>query len=133
MSNLHEMVINDIGKVIGREAVALDDDEVVLALILSVSSIHKIGRRDGGFGGFESNGMWLAMRCSSVGFRLANVRTSPRVVSCAAAGGGFPDVELQILFGTEAAECPVTVQKGLCMLLIQRETFGLWGVSATYA
>ena len=42
MGDLHEMVVNDIGEMICWEAVALDDDEIVLTVGFLILAIHQI-------------------------------------------------------------------------------------------
>lgn len=45
MGDLHEVVIDNIGKVVRRESVRLDEDEIALILVLLVMPVDGISER----------------------------------------------------------------------------------------
>lgn len=104
MSDVHEVIVHDVGKVIGRKPVALHDDEVILALGLLVCAVHQVGRRDGRLGGLEPDRVRLPVGRAPVRLGRRDAPARPRVVGGVAAGGGLLDVELQFVPGAEAPE-----------------------------
>lgn len=59
--HLHEVVVDDVGKVVGREAVRLDEDKVLFGILLLVGAVNGIAELDaGGSIALEAHDMGLA-------------------------------------------------------------------------
>ncbi len=82
MGYLHQVVVYYIGKVIGREAIALHDYEMIFGMLLSVRSINEILNTDGAGATFEAHGVDITSRssCSRLlgGDSQAGSRIEPR-------------------------------------------------------
>lgn len=125
MCNLHEMIVDDIGEVIGWETITFHDDKVVFLLCFLVVSVHEVQSSHRLLGGLESNNMRLAVRRTSVGLALLNVRACPWIMRGATAGSGLLEVELKILLGAKTAEGMATLKQRLRMLCVEIKPFRL--------
>jgi hypothetical protein len=84
MCDSHFMIINNVGKVIGREPIPLNDDEIIFLLRSAVTSVDKILHL-GFASALESNAMWFAICGTAIGFGYRDMAASAIVVAMAAA------------------------------------------------
>jgi hypothetical protein len=75
VGDLHVTVVDNIGKVIGREAVALHDDIVILGVFLLEAVINYVSNHEGLLGALEPNGELLALMGTMVRLLERDVST----------------------------------------------------------
>ncbi len=132
VGNGHEMIVHDICKVIGWEAITFHDDEVILRELLPIHAIHNVVNSDGTGTASKPNSVCLAI-CSP--FSCLGRRY------CQASAGIHPKHAIhlegllvvcrQVIVGAEAAKCLALLQQTVGMLSIYTQTLRLWSRSVS--
>ena len=89
--DVHQMIVNDIGKMVGWKTVRLDENKVILVLPLletAVRQIDKARSRDGVVS-LEAYDMLLAAGSAFVGFISTDCPACPRIASGSAGVEGL--------------------------------------------
>lgn len=103
MGDLHVLVVDHVSKVVGREAIPLDDDVVVLKLLLLEVVVDEILDPGGGLGALEPDGELLALGRSVDGLLGINMTACPWVECRLACFVGDSLVLVEGLGGAEAS------------------------------
>ena len=104
MGDAHEVVVDDVGKVIGGQAVGLDEHVVVQRVArgfdMAVERVVKAGRA--GEGDVLTDDIRLAALHAAQGLLLGNVQAVLVILPLLAAGRGRVAPGLELLLGTKA-------------------------------
>lgn len=123
MGDLHEMIVNHVGEVVGRVPIALDEDEVILILVLLVVAVDLVDEEWAAFAP-EAHDVFLAVGSAAFGLRGGDTTTRPRVVCRAAAiVENLLLVALEVVRCAEAAVCLAILQELGGVLFIVVQTF----------
>lgn len=124
MSDLHEVVIHHIRKVVGRVAVSLDDDEVALVLILLVVAVDNIRERRTAFAE-ESDDVALAAAGTASGLVRRDAAACAGIVDEVAAVEGLLLVPLEVLRGAKATVSLAALDELVGMFSVVVQSLGL--------
>ena len=61
VGDFHELVVDDVGEVVGGKSVPLPDDEVVFGFGFLVTSVHDVLYHHWLFGALEPDGKWFSV------------------------------------------------------------------------
>jgi hypothetical protein len=132
VGDLHEPVIDHVGKVVGREAVTLPDDKVLFVLAFSVALVDEIGdfsRRLRRLPGLESNGKRLATGGPLLGHIVRKTPTGPGIVDGLSLVDGRDLVHLEVFGLAETSVRFSFLDQLVNVLIIHREAVRLFDLS----
>lgn len=130
MSDLHQVVVDDIGKVVCRKPVRLDENEIALVLVLLVKPVNGVRERRAALAA-EPDDMAFATRSSTCGLVRRYAATGAGVVDQVAAVEGLLLVPLKVLRGAETPISMAALEKLLRVMGVVVQTLGLSEVSTT--
>jgi hypothetical protein len=130
VGDLHEVVINDIGKMVCRKPICLHENEVALVLVLLVVPIHGIRERRATLTA-ESDDMALATRSTARRLVGRDAAAGSGIVDQVAAVEGLLLVLLEVFGRAEASVSVAAFQKLLGMLGVVMQALGLLSVSTS--
>lgn len=126
MCNLHQMVVDNVGEVVGREPIRLHQDEIFLHVLLlewPVDGITKLGPTK--LVAFEANDVRFSSLCSAI--RLGGIYRA----ACSGINGGLARLvqltllRFQLLRSAEAAVGVIMVQQFVYVFMINRQPLRL--------
>lgn len=108
----HEVVVNHVGKVVGREAVAFHEDEVVLGLAFSITAIDEVVELDWARAASKPDGVRSAVSCLIGRLLSGKAQTRARIQPSRSAGGiaGDTSERRQVMRGAETSKGPASLQ-----------------------
>ena len=126
MSDLHEVVVHNVGEVVSREAVALHDNKVVFGEFFLVETVHDIMDSGRARATAKSNSVCLASRGSFRRLVGRNRQAHSRICAKhAICFRGLVTVSGHVVVGAEATERFALLQKTVHMLLVDTKALRL--------
>ena len=123
----HVMIVDNVGKMIGRESVGFDEDRIALDLgdVVGEGAVDQVLVGQGSQPQVKSDRVGLGAAKTVLDLLVGHV-TAPAVVFGVGSGsGGLLAQELETFLGAEAAIGRPVVQESLDVRLVQIQTFAL--------
>jgi hypothetical protein len=80
VGDFHVSIVDDIGEMVGWEAVTLHDDVVVLCFLLSVIAVYNVSDSGGLRSAFEPDGELLPVGSALIGLLRGDCSTGARIL-----------------------------------------------------
>lgn len=129
VGDLHEMVVHDVGKVVGRVAIRLDENEVAFSFVLLVVPVDQVRERWTTLTQ-ESDDVAFTICCAACGLVRRDTAARPRVVDEAPSVESLLLVSLEVFGCTETTVRLTVVDELFGMLLVVMQSFRLLPKSA---
>jgi hypothetical protein len=125
MGDLHVVVVNNVGEVVGRETIPFYDDKVILRVLLGEAVVDDVSNHEGPLGALEAYGKCFPLVGAVIRLLRGDVETCARIEGWLAGYVGGSLVFLQGLRGAEAPVCLALPDELVGVVVVEGQPLGL--------
>jgi hypothetical protein len=125
MGDLHVVVVNNVGEVVGRETIPLHDDKVILGVLLAEAVVDHVSDHEGPLSALEAYCEPFPLVGAFIRLLGGDVETCTRIEGWLSGNVGVSLVFLQGLGGAKAPVCLTLPDELVGVFLVEGQSFGL--------